>query len=808
MKRHILILTLVLALLTANGAGAEFIDVSDASIVHLNDAENTLQSVQILQQEIEKRTGLSLPSRAAILSADAAVIVLATKEESSRLPKSALSKLNKLAATHGEGFKIVAAASPQRQIIILGHDQRGLLYGVGYLLRKSELRRGRIDVPDDISISSSPRYPLRGHQLGYRPKTNAYDAWSAAQFDQYIRELALFGANSIEIMPPRTDDDIASVHMKVPPLKMIIEQSRICEKYDLDVWMWYPNMGENYSHPDSIAKELQERNEVFSALPRLDALFVPGGDPGDIEPDILFSWLAQVAQVLHRHHPEAKIWVSPQVFRPTTAWFDAFFKQTNRAPSWFGGVVFGPWVKMPIDDIRRKLDPAIPIRRYPDITHSLSCQYPIPRWDVAYAITLGRECINPRPRQEKAIHNALDDYAIGSLSYSEGANDDVNKFVWTGQDWDPDMPVIETLRDYARFFIGPDYTESVARGLLALEENITGPLPTNDGVQRTLQQWQDMASTAPAHVRQNFRFQMGLIRACFDAYEQRRLLYENELEQQARDALRCADRLGADVAVQQARAILDNASTNDVRPSLRQHCFELADSLYASIGAQLTVKRHHAMPGRGNFIDNIDAPLNDAVWMKSMFNYIKRLTGEEQKLAAIDAMLNRTNPGPGGIYVNLGSPKSWQFVTIDKPWEIDPGSLASPRISFGVGLKGEEWVHEITARGFEGGAAPQAWMQQITTLYDQPLILTFADLDPAASYRLRVAYTGRFRAKMKLTADDDFVVHDFFRTGEKPIYEFSIPKAATADGRLQLTWMCGEGERGSQVSELWLLPEK
>ncbi len=61
---------------------------------------------------------------------------------------------------------------------------------------------------------------------------------------------------------------------------------------------------------------------------------------------------------------------------------------------------------------------------------------------------------------------------------------------------------------------------------------------------------------------------------------------------------------------------------------------------------------------------------------------------------------------------------------------------------------------------------------------------------------------------MKLTADDDFVVHDFFRTGEKPIYEFSIPKAATADGRLQLTWMCGEGERGSQVSELWLLPEK
>ncbi len=44
--------------------------------------------------------------------------------------------------------------------------------------------------------------------MGYRPKNNTLDAWEPAQFEQYIRELAFFGADSIEILPPRTDDEL------------------------------------------------------------------------------------------------------------------------------------------------------------------------------------------------------------------------------------------------------------------------------------------------------------------------------------------------------------------------------------------------------------------------------------------------------------------------------------------------------------------------------------------------------------------------------------------------------------------------
>ena len=98
----------------------------------------------------------------------------------------------------------------------------------------------------------------------------------------------------------------------------------------------------------------------------------------------------------------------------------------------------------------------------------------MPDWDVAYALTEGREAINPRPLGQAAIFRLYQKYAIGFLTYSEGCNDDVNKFVWSGLGWDPEAPVIDMLREYGRYFIGDRYADGFAQGLLALERNWVG----------------------------------------------------------------------------------------------------------------------------------------------------------------------------------------------------------------------------------------------------------------------------------------------------------------------------------------------
>jgi len=809
--KKLIISTVVILLMTIN-AISQMVNISDATIICFeNNDKLVLKSVMVLQEEIVKRTGITIPVGNKLTKSSKPVILVGLENQTENFPAEIQSLLQGLPSIKNEGYKI-AVESNNKTVAVIGADSRGVLYGIGKLLRTMEMRQGQILISTDFKTASSPQYSIRGHQLGYRPKTNAYDAWTPAQFDQYIRDLAIFGANSIEIMPPRTDDDFTSVHMKLPAIEMIAEQSKICDSYGMDVWMWYPNMGSDYSNPDSLKKEIDERREVFKAVPRLDALFVPGGDPGELEPDILFSWLEKEAEILHEYHPNAKIWVSPQVFKPSKEWYNKFYQHVNKKYDWFGGIVYGPWIRTPLPEVKKLIDPSIPIRLYPDITHSISCQYPVPDWDIAYAMTLGRECINPRPQDEKFIHNLYAPLANGSISYSEGTNDDVNKFIWSSQDWNSSTPVTEVLREYSRYFIGPDYADNIAHGLLALEENLQGPLISNQQVQRTFQQWQEMEKNAAQNVLINPRFQNSLIRAYFDAYIQRRLIYETSLEWQARNILENAKTSMSYIAIRDARNILSQAIEQPISPELKERCLALADSLFRSFGAQLTIDKHQAMGGRGNFIDNIDIPLNDALWLMDQMNQIEKISGEDQRLAAIEQMLHRTDPGPGGFYDNFGSPSAWKRVVAKKTWKEDPGSLESPRVSFGVGLSGEDWVHEVVALGFEGQTTPLAWMNQITTLYDTPLEMEYDKLDPNAEYILKIAYTGRFKSNIKLVADG-VMIHNYTRMGIQPMWEFDLPKQITGDGKVHFTWTCGdddkgEGERGSQVAEIWIMKKE
>ena len=799
----------IISLLAAQNTFSQWTNFKTEKIkIPIHASAQLQKAAQVFQEEIQKRSQIliRIQKEESWYSEEKPSLIILTESDLKWLPTTAVQKLSLLAKTKKEGYKI---ALVNQNIIILGHDDRGCLYGVGKLMREMKIQRGQLSIPANFQISASPAYPIRGHQLGYRPKTNAYDAWTVKQYDQYIRDLAIFGANSIEIMPPRTDDDASSVHMKLPAMDMIREQSKICASYGMDVWMWYPNMGANYAHPDSVKSELAEREKVFSHIPRLDALFVPGGDPGNLEPDELFGWLAKEAKVLVKYHPKAKIWVSPQAFKPSKKWYTSFYKHVNQRYSWFGGVVYGPWIKASLEEVKKNIHASIPIRLYPDITHNFSSQYPIPNMDNALAMTLGRESINPRPLDEKFIHNRYAKMAQGSISYSEGTNDDVNKFVWSDQDWDPKTPVLKTLRDYSQYFVGFEYQDVMAQGLLALEKCFKGELLTNEQVQLTLQQWQAMEKEASQEVRSNPRFQNGLIRAYFDAYTQRRLIYEVNLERQARNILESRKPGFTLTAISEAKNTLTQANASPISPELKERCLALADSLYRSFGAQLTIEKHHAASGRGNFIDNIDIPLNDALWLIDQLNDAAKMGSESERNEAIEKILHRTDPGPGGFYDNMGSAKSLKRIIRKKSWEEDPSSLESPRVSFGVGLVGVDWVHEIVAKGFEGQTTPLAWMNQINTLYDTPLEMFYDSLDPEANYLLRIAYTGRFRSSIKLMADGA-LIHSYIRMGKKPILEFMLPKKITQDGQMQLTFSCGqedggEGERGTQVAEIWLI---
>jgi hypothetical protein len=637
-------------------------------------------AVAVLVEEIQKRTQMRLAVQNAMPPSGTPAIVVGTSAKIAGIAGAALGRMT-AAPRGGEGFRVQVVDG---NVVVAGNDARGMLFGVGYLLRNLRMERGRVlQVEDKLQVATAPRLKLRGHQLGYRPKVNAYDAFTVEMYEQYIRDLAIFGTNSIELIPPRSDDADESPHFPLPKIEMMEEVSRICDRYGLDVWIWYPAMDKDYSDPATVEFALKEWEQVYRRLPRIDYLFVPGGDPGHTQPRYLFALLEKQTALLRKYHPKAQMWMSPQSF--SKEWIEEFYGLMKSEPAWLGGIVYGPQTRDDIPTVAARIPKRYPIRHYPDITHSTQAQFAVPDWDVAYAVTEGREGPNPRPTQERDIFRRYMDIGIGFLTYSEGVNDDVNKFIWSGLGWNPDVPVIHILREFSRYFIGEQYSDPFAQGLMALERNWLGPLIANENVDTTFQVFCDMEKRASPQVKLNWRFQQALYRAYYDSYVRDRLLYETSLERKAMEKLRGAERTGSLLAVQMAGDIVGRAVTAPVSQDKRQRILELAEAMYQSIHAQLSVPKYQALAlGRGANLDSVDAPVTNRVWLMDRFAEIGKLTDEPARLKEIAGIVNWTDPGPGGFYDDLGNLSRQPHLVSGETYPNDPMFLRSPMTGFSI----------------------------------------------------------------------------------------------------------------------------
>jgi hypothetical protein len=755
------------------------------------------KAVGMLVDEVDKRAQIRW-ERSEKLPADSApAVVVGPLAGLKKVPGLDLTGLTDSAEKPAaEGYRIAVRAGKAPVVYVVGNDARGVLFGVGRLLRAMRMERGKVTVPADFKTATAPQTPLRGHQLGYRPKTNSYDGWTVAMWEQYIRDLAVFGTNAVELIPPRSDDAADSPHFTLPPMRMMTEMSRLCDDYGLDVWIWYPAMDRDYSDPKTVEFALAEWGEVFKKLPRIDAVFVPGGDPGHTTPAVLFALLEKQTANLRRYHPKAKMWVSPQGF--TQAWMDDFLKLLDKEPEWLAGVVYGPQVRMDLPAFRAKVPKRYPVRDYPDLTHSRHCQYPVPDWDLAFAVTEGREVSNPRPTQTAQIFRRSRPHTVGFLSYSEGCHDDVNKIVWSALGWDEKADVRGVLREYARYFIGPAFEEPFADGLLMLEKNWEGPALKNAGIDETLKAFHAMEVDAGPPQKLNWRFQHGLYRAYYDAFVRARLKYETELEAAALAKLRDAPKLGTRKAMAEAEAILDRGQKEPVARELRARVFELAEALFQSVRMQLSVTRYQAIAvDRGANLDTIDFPLNSAGWLKKRFAAVRELEKEEERLAQLEALVKRTDPGPGGFYDSLGDPERQPHLVRGEGFAKDPAFYATSLVGFGFRGEGPD------------RALPAVWWKHAETLYDAPLKMHYTGLDPNAHYRVRVVYCQERRAnKVRLLCGDGAEIHGYQSKGFTPL-EYDIPAKAAAGGELTLLWNQepggGGSGRGCQVCEVWLL---
>ena len=129
----------------------------------------------LLVDEAYKRTGRRWLVRFGITKRNPArVNLVAAREDeiADLLPPALRVRLEACdALKRDEGFSIRSLTDGKRRwIIVSGHDDRGMLFGLGRLLRKTDWSggHGRLDAP---TACVAPDLAVRGHQLGYRAKS-------------------------------------------------------------------------------------------------------------------------------------------------------------------------------------------------------------------------------------------------------------------------------------------------------------------------------------------------------------------------------------------------------------------------------------------------------------------------------------------------------------------------------------------------------------------------------------------------------------------------------------------------------------
>lgn len=551
-------------------------DFSDFKIVA--DSPTEIKAAEFFSEEIELRTGL-LPEITNEAPADN-FVSLRIEDESEN---------EEYTVRHDED-----------KIFITAHRLRGLIYGFAEFLKKAVYENGRIFLVKNISISRVPSMKIRGHQLSYTDMNNTVDMWGKAEYERYIRDLMLFGTNMVEADSGVREEK--STLMRFSQKEMLIAMSEICLEYDIDLSVWH----ELWSK-DSDEETMAKMHKLYDDLPKLDVLFPPGGDPGDMQGEAFVQRCVKMKREMQKVFPNIQMWPSAQAPHEYPDWGERFVKEMAKLPEEIDGVIYGPNHAMPLDELRRKIDKRYPIRLYPDIGHNVRCETPVhfdrDDWHYALASTLSREAVNPRPSEYRHYHRITRQYAVGSVTYSEGVNDDLNKFVWGAMDLDFNYDLREIVQDYCRtFFPGAD-TDTIAELLISLEQNWSCDPKENGNIQPSFDGFVSLANGNP-ELMKNWRFVLHLFRAYCDKIVRDRRIFETELINEAEILIRKGD-------VSAAIETLKTDFCEDYKNN-RKKIDELAEILFNQIGIQLDVEHYHGMKWeRGCTLMTIDNPVTD-----------------------------------------------------------------------------------------------------------------------------------------------------------------------------------------------------
>ncbi len=749
-------------------------------------------------------------------------------------------------------------------ILAAGIDERGCLYAVGELLRRATFNANNITLPDDLHVRTAPAFEIRGTQYGQSgvaQKLAKVRPWTEDETMRSILDYALAGANIFSVDGGPMFDRIKSYGLMTqggfgPNTGLPADKPE---------WTASESIGRKgyvcLSIPEARAYMVQKCEDEFRNGPSYDLVKFHGGDGGGCECDdckpyglTFIKTVAAMAEVIHKYHPETRIYFTNQKFQNDDD--NAIFDYLNEEPrdwlwawgygpgsdatSWQPGhrqthrmdlfqyPGYGPYGLYP-KDIIRQMPGRHALVYYNEITHWKYAQhayiqmYPRadkngdlpPHWshdiyerqpDQFLTMVYNRLTFYAWPRFYHRVFNDLMPYGVGDITHSSGHHDHFNQWMWQRLLFNPRMTVEEVVDEYCRTWFGPEAADDMAAALFLLERNmeeIPGePLPEKSSIDAYTAHVKAAGEKMPAHRMENsWLWREYMTKGLLDTYIQRdarqQVALQSRIEVQIADALDGGD---LDGAIGSVLPLFETLTETKELKSLREEALRLGEESNALFGC------------RNDGLYNLEHDYIGLGWLQRQLERAQKASGDEKR-DLLNQIAHYEDAGPGGQYDNLGT-----------------GNIA-PNVTFGYPYDhGQPYVDGM----LDEGNRPSQRSMHFTQDEDQGVTLEYRDLDPSATYRIRLTlvrpwfqerYADRMNQKSETIYADDVAIGSDV---ELPLqmsdfFTFDIPQSVTKDGTMTIRLERGNdvarGDRvaveqwrnsggwGTLVSEAWLMKQ-
>jgi len=803
------------------GASAEAqhcITASRVSIALPDDADDLeMRVAEVLRDRITRRSDVSVQiTRGEAQEADLRIYLGRTGRGG---------KLDNLCAANGvvlpgrqrpapEGYaaKTVQVAGVPSMLAV-GVDNRGVLYAAGEILRQLTYHPTSVSL-GDVDVSTAPAYRYRGfsaNQGGTMMQVTGARAWSQGEWQEYVLDLALGGANTFYAGGAALDfvksfDLMAETGAR--PNQLRSKFPKEWQATERGPWVC-PSIPEAH---DALMKQWEED---FKSRPDYDVLRMFAGDPGGCRCDRCMPWgktfvllCEQMANIWLKYHPDSVVMIANQDL--SNAGDQAIFDYLNEKPrTWLYAIAYGPGSNAMSSYFRDELREDLfeypgsgPVNRYlaetlnqlpkyqrivhySDITHWISAQYQVENPEPHLVSVYGRRTFHTRPKAFYRIFQAIMPFSEGDIIYSEGYHDEFHQYMWNRLLWNPNRTLDDVMMEYCRYHFGSDAAEQMKEALLQLEENLEAPLATNPGIDRYYLLVKEAGWKIPPHLmKDNHRWRLHMQKAALDKYFQLKLRAELAREQRVSAAIESGLQSNdLDTAIAKATGVLAQPVETPEMLALREEAGRLGEESAAIFGVRNV----------GYF--SLDKDLTGLSWLSKQIDAAAAAKSAKEKRAILTMVARYEDPGEGGFYDDAGrkgrQPHLVKGDSYDASAMLDPNNRPSQN-TIAYNLEDEVGI-----------------------------VFRYTNLDPDASYKVRITMVSpriprqmldlptEMRRTQSIIADGEYLAKDV----EIPEYtarqfEYDVPKSVTQDGALELAFERGTGSVATVVSEVWLIRKK